>query len=57
MNNDKTVKGADALYMRQTIGCMYGQACYNRRYDLDGSGTVQGLDAQFIRPFIGTQCS
>ncbi len=48
MNNNRTVTG---------IGCMVGQPCYNRRYDLDANGIAQGLDTMFIKPFIGTQCS
>ena len=57
INKNRMVNSLDIIYLKPAIGCMVGQPCYNRRYDLDANGSVQGLDAMFIRPFIGTGCS
>jgi hypothetical protein len=62
-NNDGRVMGFDTLFLRLSIGSIYGgsyyerDSTYNRRYDLNMNGSVNSLDVLFLRPYIGITCA
>ncbi len=61
-NNDGRVMSFDTLFLRLSIGSVYGGSyyerdrTYNRRYDLNMNGSVNSLDVLFLRPYIGITC-
>jgi len=61
-NNDTRVMSFDILFLRLSIGSIYGGSyyerdkLYNRRYDLNMNGSINSLDVLFLRPYIGITC-
>jgi uncharacterized repeat protein (TIGR01451 family) len=61
-NNDRRVQGLDILFLRLSLASTYGgtwwerDKSYNRRYDLNMDGVINGQDILFMRPYLGQLC-
>jgi hypothetical protein len=45
------------MKFKPVVFCCDGDACYNRRYDLDTDGCISILDVVKLKPYLFTQCT